>query len=259
VRGLDSDFAPLTGPDPAAVALKQELAEIIMWSERNAPRSRQLSIGPSEVGHACDRRLAYRIAGAAPVNTEADPWPAIVGTSIHDWLEKAVNRYQSQVRDLGYLTELRVYPDAMVKGRSDLFNVTTGTVVDYKSAGTEVMRKIRKGEIPDAYQVQVQVYGLGHERAGRKVNSVALVFYPRSGWLDDAVVWLRPYDRSVALAALQRVYAIADLLIDFDIERNPHRFQLIEATPGDACVWCPYLLKESYVDTPASEKGCPGR
>lgn len=256
---MADEFARLSGPSPAALALKHELSQIILWNEREAPRSRQVSVGPSELGTECDRRLAYRIAGAAPVNLGSDPWPAIVGTSVHDWLDKAINKYQSTMGDLGYLTETRVYPDPLVKGRSDLFNTRTCMVIDHKTTGADGMRKIRKGVIPHGYRVQIQIYGLGHERAGREVKHVALVFYPRSGWLDDCYVYVEPYDKQVALDALARMYALADKLVDLEIETNPHRYQLIDATPGDACVWCPFYRADKAIDVAADENGCSGR
>lgn len=257
---MADEFARLTGAaHPGAQALKHELSKIIVWNERSSPRSRQQSIGPSELGNECDRRLAYRIAGCAPVNLGSDPWPAIVGTSIHDWLDKAINRYQSAVEDLGYLTELRVYPDPLVKGRSDLFNTRLAMVIDHKTTGTDGMRKVRKGDIPWGYRVQIQIYGLGHKRAGREVKDVALIFYPRSGWLDDAYVHVEPYDEQMALDALARMYRIADRLIELDIDSNPHRYQQIDATPGDSCVWCPFYNRDMDSDIAASEKGCPGR
>lgn len=232
---------------------------MILWNEQHAPRSRQRAIGPSELGDPCDRKLAYRIAGIRPINLGADPWPAIVGTSIHNWLEEAINKYQSSVEDLGYITELRVYPDPLVKGRSDVFHVPTATVVDHKTTGTDGMRKAKKGIIPEGYRVQVHLYGLGHERAGRAVRNVALVFYPRSGWLNDAQVWIEPYDRNVAEAALARLYSLANRLIEMDIGANPQRFQLIDASPGDACIWCPFYSQERDIDIAADDKGCPGR
>lgn len=248
------------GATPEALELKRELSKIVLWNERESPRSKQQAIGPSELGDPCDRRLAYRIAGATPVNLSTDPWPAIVGTSIHDWLEKAINKYQSSVEDLSYMTELRVYPDPMVKGRSDVFHVKTGTVVDHKTTGADGMRKVRKGVISQGYRVQINIYGLGHRRAGRDVKRVALAFYPRSGWLDDLYVHVEPYDEQIALDALARMYRLADELIDADIENNPHRFQNFEASPGDSCVWCPFYNKNLIdIDTPASGKGCPGR
>jgi len=255
----DPEFAQL-GPDPAAMALKQELSEIILWNEQSSPRSLQKSLGPSELGDPCDRRIAYKIAGAVPVNIWADPWPAIVGTAIHDWLEKAINLYQDRVGDRGWLTELRVSPDPMVQGRSDVFNTRTKTILDYKTTGADKMRKLHRGQPPSpGYITQVHLYGLGHERAGREVKNVALLFFPRSGWLDDAFVWHEPYNREVALDALQRMYRIGFQLMDMDIETNPHRFQLINPTPGDNCVWCPFFSKEKSYDMTADLGGCPGR
>lgn len=584
---IDEGFAQLPGMDPTAMALKRELSEIILWTERNSPRSKQLAVGPSELGDACDRRLAYRIAGNPPSNTGMDPWPAVVGSSIHSWLERAITEYQRVVGDLGYLTETHVYPDPLVAGHSDLFNVRAGRVIDWKaqpldeqiltptgwvqmgdlkigdlvigSEGTAIkvegifplgekqvykvwtsdhawaeatgdhlwqvhsrsserwvkvltteqiatelaksrpsyqilpmlppvvfdsatelpldpyplglllgdggfstesikftssdglekflpfkvsaiadksskksptftvlgamptmrglgltghlsvdkfipkqylrasvadrlallqglmdtdgclqkkracfttssnrlatdfielvqslggkcfdhvdkklrkgatrlahlitfklppgmcpfradlsnkklswvrgvdtherfikkiepsritevqcikvsaadglyvtrgyllthntigidgMRKVKKGNIPPGYRVQIQIYGLGHERAGRVVKEVALVFLSRSGWLNDAFVWVEPYDREVAIKALNRMYEIADKLIAMEIEKYPHRYQLIDASPGDSCVWCPFLNREMHVEVAASEKGCPGR
>lgn len=252
-------FARLPGPNPAATALKAELSEIILWNEQTSPRSKQQALGPSELGDECDRRIAYRIAGATPVNIWSDPWPAIVGTAVHDWLERAVNRYQGEVKNLSYLTELRVYPDPLVRGRSDIYKDDEGLIVDWKTTGIDGMRKLHKGIIPEGYKRQVMIYGLGHKRAGRQVREVALVFLPRGGWLDDMFVWRAPYDEQVALDALARMYRIGDQLMAMDIENNPHRYQLVEATPGDSCVWCPFFNKEIDVDIAASDKGCPGR
>ena len=80
---MTDEFGILGGSNPHATALKHELSQVILWNEHNAPRSLQRAIGPSELGDPCDRKLAYRIAGIEPVNF-GDPWPAIVGTSIHD-------------------------------------------------------------------------------------------------------------------------------------------------------------------------------
>jgi hypothetical protein len=257
---MDNDGFAQLGPDPAAMALKQELSEIILWNEQSSPRSLQKSLGPSELGDPCDRRIAYKIAGIPAVNIWADPWPAIVGTAIHDWLEKAINRYQDQVGDRGWLTELGVSPDPMVQGHSDIFNTWTKTVVDHKTTGTDKIRKLRKGESPSAgYIAQVHLYGLGHERAGREVRNVALIFYPRSGWLDDAFVWHEPYNREIALDSLERMYRIGFRLMDLEIETHPYRFEDIQATPGDNCVWCPLFNRELDFDIAASDKGCPGK
>lgn len=254
-----NEFSDPAGPDSLSQQVKRELMEMILWNERESPRSKQSVIGPSELGTECDRRIAYKLASVPPVNLLADPWPAIVGTSIHDWLEKAINRYQSHHGDKGWMTELGVYPDPLVKGRSDVYSRRLKMVVDHKSAGADVMRKVNKGQIPKGYIVQIQVYGLGHVLAGRPVEHVALAFYPRSGWLDDMVVWRTPYDESVARGAIERMYKIGYKLLDLEIAQNPHRFGFIEASPGDNCAFCPYFSREMHQDVAPSEKGCPGK
>jgi hypothetical protein len=253
------EFASLDAA-PEASHIKRTLAEMILWNERTAPRSVQKTIGPSEIGNVCDRRLAYRISGTTAINVWSDPWPAIVGTAIHAWLDRAVNRYQTQHHTSDWLTEVAVQPDPLVKGHSDVFHVPTGTVVDYKTTNADTLRKLRRGEDPsDTYKAQINLYGLGHERAGRAVRNVALVYYPRSGWLDDAYVWHAPYDRGIAERALARLYQIGFRLLDLDIENHPERFADVPAKPGDGCVWCPMFNRDKDPTTLASVDGCPGR
>lgn len=256
----DMDFAPLHGGNPLADQLKQQLSDIVLWNERTSPRSVQKAIGPSELGNDCDRRIAYRIAGTPATNTFSDPWPAVVGTAIHNWLETAVERFQRERGDQGWLTELRVQPDQLVTGKSDLFHVPTGTVVDYKTTNADTMRKLRRGGPPSpTYVTQINLYGLGHERAGRMVEHVALVYYPRSGWLNDAYVWHAKYDREIAMAAIHRMYDIGFRLLDLDIGNHPERFADIPAKPGDSCVWCPMFNRDLDPTVSASHNGCPGR
>jgi hypothetical protein len=85
--------------------LVQTLTEIIRWADENSPRSLQAQIGPSELGTPCDRKLAYKLANNREINKRRDPWPAIVGTGIHHWLEGAVNRFQEHYGLATYLTE----------------------------------------------------------------------------------------------------------------------------------------------------------
>lgn len=256
---MDLDFSPLD-PNPAASRLKTDLQDIILWSERSSPRSRQRAIGPSEIGDPCDRRIAYKIAGTAPANTNGDPWPAIVGTAIHGWLEKAIGRYQRENGDQGWITEARVRPDEMVSGSSDLFHVPTGTVVDWKTTNADTIKKLHRGGSPSpGYITQINLYGLGHERAGRVVKNVSLVYLARSGWLNDAFVWHAPYDRDIALKALDRLYKIGFQLLDLDIENHPDNFALVASAPGDNCVWCPMFNRDMDPGVSASSLGCPGR
>lgn len=244
-------------PDPFNDILKQKLVHMILWAEHNSPRSKQVQIGPSEVGDACDRRIAYRLAGVPDVNVGFDPWPAVVGTAVHGWLETALRTYEGFHGTNDWLTEQTLVIDDFIKGHSDLYWAPERTVIDWKTAGVDVMRKVRANGPPSSYVVQAQIYGFGFERMGQPVDRVALAFLPRSGWLRDMFVWSAPYDRNVAETALSRVYGIAQKLVELEIFKHSHRWQQIEATPGDSCGHCPWLNTLRTAEEGASDKGCP--
>lgn len=254
-------FSRPSGPDEKARVIKEELIAMVLWGDRNSARSRQRALGPSELGIECDRRLAYRLAGFEPINTSNDPWPAIVGTSVHAWLEREVNRYQESVADLTYRTELTVDVDPMVRGHTDALRVKDGTVIDYKTTGADGMRKVKKGEIRPGYITQIMLYGFGLRKAGYTINDVALVFIPRSGWISDLQIWRAAYDEAEAKRALARMYRIADRALELEVDQpdRSRRLDLIEATPGDSCALCPFYNRAKHFDDVADSTGCPGR
>lgn len=252
----------LEGPLAALGAdLKKQLTEIILWADRNSDRSLQEAIGPSEIGTPCDRKLAYKLAKNPEVNQVRDPWAAIVGTSVHHWLEAAVNRYQDSVFSDGkpdFLTEKDVQVDPLVPGHVDLYRQSTESVIDYKTAGPDVMKKIRTGGPPAGYKIQTHLYGLGYSNAGRSVKHVQLVFLPRAGFLRDAYVWSDIYRPNVAQAALARMYGIKKGIEQIDIWNNPQVYDKIPAV-ADHCGYCPFYRKAGLMDgTEATDQGCPG-
>jgi hypothetical protein len=246
--------------DPAAQQLKSELIEIIKWYDRRNPRASQVPLGPSEIGTPCDRRLAYRIAEVPAINTDTDPWAAIIGTAMHSWLDAAISSWcTDQQGECEWLTETPVVLDDFIQGRSDLYNRSRAMVIDHKGAGPDVMRKILKHGPPPGYVVQVQLYGLGYEKLGYPVKKVALAFYPRAGWLKNMYVWVTDYDRNVAQAAIDRVGEVAELLIEKNVLANPHRFEQIPAYRSNDCGFCPWYDPGRDPERGATETGCPGR
>ena len=242
-------------PDRLALDNKQELSEIIYWADLNSPRSLQTAIGPSELGTPCDRRLAYRLAQATEVNS-CDPWPAIVGTGVHGWLEEAVDAWQTRnnVR-FKYMTEAALDIEGVL-GHTDLYR--DGVVIDYKTKGTDGMRKVRKDGPAIGEKIQTQLYGYGHHLAGRPVSHVCLVYLPRAGWLRDMYVWTDEFRPDMAQRALARMRSISAGLLQVDIVNNPHVYDLIPAV-ADGCGFCPYFRRNGVMDVSgANEKGCPG-
>ncbi|MDN3356052.1 hypothetical protein [Actinomadura sp. DC4] len=234
-------------------AIAGELKHIILDASRNAPRSRQSSIGPSEIGAACDRRLAYKILDWDKANTGGDPLASILGTGYHNWAEAAFSRPELGGR---WLVEQRltIAPPLIPGGSCDLYDTLHDRVIDWKVVGDSMIRKYKAEGPRREYRVQGHTYGLGWELAGYRPKEVVLAVLPRTGYLSGMWIWREPYDRQIALDAIARIYAIRDLIVAIDPEANPPMWELIPAVPSFGCKWCPWF-KPASTDLGA---GCPG-
>ena len=242
-----------TDPNEAlGAALLSDLTDVIKWTESNSSRSMQKSIGPSELGSLCDRKIAYRLAGVPEANWWSDPLPAIVGTAVHAWLEKAVNRFQEVHFMERWKTELTVQPDPMVTGHMDLYDSEIQAVIDWKTVSPTKLKAWKADGPPEHYKDQVNLYGRGAVNAGAPVAKVVLVAVPRSGWLRDMQIWVDDYRPERAQAALDRMYKIAGTLIDMGEDLS---FEAIPAAPSGECAFCPWYKGGS---DRASMSGCPG-
>lgn len=246
-------FEEPAGESPEAIDLKRRLVEVILDAEAANPRAHQVQLGPSELSDPCDRRLTYRLAGIEPTNRGYDPWYAIVGTAVHAWLE---SKFRERGADWQAETVLELGAHL---GHSDLYHRPTATVIDWKTAGTDMMRKVKQDKIPSKHQVQVHIYGHGYALKGWPVRKVALVYLPRNGALRDMTVWIADYDPAIAEAALARPYQIAQDAMALDVLNQSHRFEQIPASPSDDCGICPWYSPMRTAEEGASAAGCPGR
>jgi hypothetical protein len=253
-------FGHPAGRDPFTEQLRQDLIDVIRWADSNSDRSRQQDIGPSEIGNECDRFLAYRLANWPAVNTMTDPWPAIVGTAIHEWLDRAFRRFQATAGIERWSVETTVHPDPFIRGHMDLFDHWLHTVVDWKTMGPTKIKQWRKrGGPTETHKDQVNLYAKGKAEAGETVEKVCLVALPRAGWLEDMEVWVDDYRPERAQAALDRLYRIGQRVLELDVFHNPERFNDITATP-DICTFCPFFQpKNRDSSSIADGSGCPGR
>lgn len=252
-------FAEVDEGDPFANMMKTLLTDVILWGEKQNPRGTQVPIGPSELGTPCDRRVGYRLAGITPVNTEFDPWPMIMGTAIHSWLEETFLAWNQAHPPDFWLTEQTLKFQDFVQGHADLYNREHQTVIDWKGAGPDVMRKVRKDGPPVGYQIQTHVYGYLFTLAGMPVQKVCLAFLPRAGWLRDMYVWCDDYNEEVGKGAIVRLYQIAQQIMDTDVLTHSHRWEDVPAFPSNDCGWCPWYNPGRGIDVAADDQGCPGR
>jgi hypothetical protein len=254
-----ADSPGIPAPQIAA-AVKSEFTTMLLWSEQSTPRSRQVNIGPSELGVDCERRLAYRVMGLTRDDLGhdmSDPWPAFVGSAIHTRVEDAVTSYlRAHPHAPKWSIEEWVQADPNIRGRAD-FN-RDELLVDLKSAGKDVMDKVRKHGPPLKYRVQQMLYAKGLRDAGKPIQYICLAFVPRSGWLRDMYVWAEPYDDALAREYIARPYRIAQSLRSMDIANNPHLWEQVPAAPSYECTYCPMYDRYTPTELGATDKGCPG-
>jgi hypothetical protein len=216
-------------------------------------RSAQTTLGPSEIGTPCDRRLAMALLGVAPVNPGGDGWAAFVGTCTHVGMAEVYT-----FADAGtgrYAVELPVFlgTPTVPRGTTDLLDRRDGTVIDWKIMGSYSLKKFKEQGPSATYRTQAHVYGLGAERGGEKVRNVAVVGLPRAGRsLDEMHIWTEKYDRKFAEGALRRVELIAN-----EISRyvDPPMEVAASFDTADDCRYCPFHLKNDK----EMKRGCPGR
>jgi hypothetical protein len=215
---IDQQCAALfTGGDTSLVGA--ELRVIIENAITNQPRSLQTTIGPSELGIDCVRCLISKLGGIPEARDVA--WLPFVGTAVHAELDRILVDYEVNLANHGhpgrYLSETRVSVGTVagteITGSCDLFDIATGTVVDYKVVGATTLRDAKANGPSTIYRRQINLYGKGFEDAGYTVTTVAVFYLPRNEpSLANAHFWSEPYDRAVAQAAIDRADMYANVL-----------------------------------------------
>lgn len=255
----------VSGNSPWSARYAGELRRVILEHAARAPRTLQQHLGPSEIGAQCDRQIVWKLCALPATNHVADPWPSIVGTAVHSWLEKAFTAENLRSSLLRWVPETRVTPHPDHPGTADLYDAQERAVVDWKALGESSMAKVRK-EPPRHYQVQLLLYGLGYWKLGLPVRRVALAAVPRTGSsLDGMYVWDREFADEQgriladAWALLEQVLGVemprrkayAERVLAQEISIND-----VPATPSDdSCYFCVAYRPQSAKD---GGPGCPG-
>lgn len=248
------DVASHSGNNAEAVQLAAELRRVAKRAAEHAPRSQQVHLGPSELGVECDRQVVAKLAGLPVTNNVTDPWPSIVGTAIHAWLEDAFASDDPK----RWLTERRVYPVDEHPGTADLYDAASFTVIDHKALGQASQDKLRSEGPSRQYFVQALLYAMGYARAGFQVDNVAIVSWPRTkSSMNDLYVWhhkIKPEDWALVDEVLDQTKTRKDMAVLvqaglLDIMQVPH-------TPNRGCYFCPIYRPEAATD---GGYGCPGQ
>ncbi len=254
----------VTGSSPWSSRYAAELKRVFLEHAARAPRTLQSHLGPSELGVACDRQVAGKMAALPATNHVVDPWPSIVGTACHAWAEEAFTAANDREGLLRWITEQRVTPHPDHPGTADLYDALEQCVVDHKFLGESPMAKIRKGW-PRHYKVQLLLYGLGYFLMGLPVRRVVLAAYPRTAASIDGL-FVRDLDFTGEDG--QVLPEVAELLTEVFADTTRRRGQAdlilgqqiglmdVPSHPdGDDCYFCPFYRPQSARD---GGPGCPG-
>lgn len=249
---------------PAPPSTLVDIEQALALYEASRPRTVQRTLGPSELGTPCRRQIALKLAGVERHERGGLPWAPMCGTAVHSLMESVLQAENERLGRQRWVIEETVKLDDELFGHGDAYDSDHALVVDWKYTGTTARRKASRKTVPNAdlvsveYRVQAHLYGLGHENAGRPVRHVRLVMLARSHDFRESVEWTEEYRPDIALDAMTRFYATRDQVVNLDAARHPERLAEIEATPGEACKWCPFqrLTPPGGLDVDAT--GCVG-
>lgn len=224
------NLTPQQGPqDEWALGMVHSIHADVM-SVMQTERSKQRSIGISEIGTDCDKCLTRKLSGLyEPELPGSDSWKAQIGTFGHAGLEEHfgqlhpnVEHFTPTIYEPRYHLERRLQIRPWLGGSCDMYveggvvnGQPYGLVDDWKFQGARSLGDTGKGKIPSYYFVQMNTYGLGYELLGMPVSHLVLYALPRDDELNAARPVLMRYDRQVALDAIarcERFMAAAELV-----------------------------------------------
>lgn len=245
--------------------LREDLIALIRAADANKPRSLQKALGPSEVGHLCERRLTYgTVASRKPdlrpvekgLNRFNDPLAAIYGTAMHSWLEDAVKLANEALGRIRWIPEQRVEIRPGLSGTCDLYDVDTQSVLDWKNLGATSLREFAKHGPGPTYRGQAHLYGAGYmAQFGLPVKKVGIVVLARHGGLRDTILWREDYNQALVDDVLARLDRVEGHIETHSLMTNPSGFAQVPITPSSSCSrTCPW-----YSPIPDGPYKCGGK
>lgn len=228
------------------------ITELIEDSIRNAPRSLQKRIGPSELGTECQHCLAAKLAGWERIEPTV-AWLPFIGTCVHEHYEHLFTVLNEQeTKPDGrpvFLTEQRVTVGQLdgedITGSTDLYlpdqagYANTGMTVDWKIVGKTTLEEVKRtGQPSQRYIVQAMLYARGWNLAGWPTSHVCIYFQPRNAVsLRAGHIWTAEYDEQIALKALEHAQSLLNNLHALEAVSTTVRDRWITSLPRAEHCW----------------------
>ena len=245
-------------------SLHSDLKRMVRLHSMSHPRGHQRSLGPSEVGHPCMRKMVQSLvfgsgktASGEVINPPGDVLPSYVGVAAHRQLEEAVSLDNANLEACGqtarWISEKKVVVREDLSGTCDLYDRDTRTVIDFKFPGPTAMTRYRKEGPSPEYRTQAHLYGAGYIREGLPVERVGIWFLPRAGTLTSSHLWTEEYSDEVVDEALSRIDLAHSIIRSLEINTYAKRLRFVPTTPH-SCQWCPYFTPVDS-DDPSACRG----
>lgn len=246
------EFAPSTrwSESHGVPSTLGELRSVLIAYEHQRPRSRQVALGPSEIGTPCAQQIARKLIAGPQAPAQEPAWAPFQGTAVHNSMNDVIAFWNALEGRERWLPMRRLTIAPGLEGDGDAYDTDHETVVDWKHVGITALKELRsKGTVSQEYRVQTHLYGRGYALLGRPVKAVRVVLLARSWKFDDSEEWTEPYDEALALEAIERYEKIKAY-----IEAGGDVLG-VRATPSSKCWWCPFRQPGG----PADANGCPGK
>lgn len=271
-RTSELPLANMTGDAASIAAGVKELFYAYDNRRSSDNRSAQVTMGPSEMGTPCDRRLALSLMRMPPVNPGGDGWAAFVGTCIHAGLEQMFMWADAGTGRFAVEQRLEFPSKYVPKGTADLIDRTLFMVDDHKCQGRWSRNKLKSQGLSPTYKVQAHTYAYGARLRGERIEKIAIISWPRDeASLEDLYVHVEDYDPSVVKKAFERVERIgeevqqkqSELNLTYSIDREPSEELSLEIRArvsadydvADDCRFCPFFMPNARDIT----RGCNGK
>lgn len=266
-RRSEAPTLPMTSEAGELAARLKELFR--QYDQRRSAdnRSAQTTMGPSEMGYGCDRRIALSLLRQPPVNPGGDGWAAWVGSCIHVGLESLFKWADGNTGRFVTEDRLEFESKYVPKGTADLMDRTLLMLADHKCLGRWSRNSFKTNGPPDHYRVQGHVYAHGARKRGEKIDKVAWFLWPRDeASLDDLYVFVEDYNPALVAKAFERVDRIGQ---EVEAKRDELRSEFPESPAWEigarigleykidpaSCRYCPFHLPGSQDPM----RGCNGK
>lgn len=230
------------------MSIADEVLADLMALDGDRPRSKQTSLGMSQVG-TCRRQAQYVLTGTEKRGATSS-LAAIVGTALHEGIQKARAHRPGILQELEVV--LKLDGGHFLLGHVDECSPIERRVTDFKTSTAEKMAEVQEYGPPEAYVNQIHLYAAALLSSGPIIDNgepvtLQLVYLDRNGKADP-LLWETTFTREGLQPALDWLNEVNEGVAAGE--------DLPQDKPVTFCQdWCPFYwtCREPYLSEPTRE------